>query len=113
MSEIEIMKRKIIKFIEETDDIEILNQIISMITQLEAKKKPVYFNSIDTSNLVNESDAIYQTQEIDDFDMPEEWMDEIEERSRRFRSGEDKGYTLDETMKMAHQHLETFRKNRI
>ena len=39
MSELELKKRKIIKFIEETDDIEILNQIISMINEFEAKKK--------------------------------------------------------------------------
>ncbi len=112
MSEIERMKRKIIKFIEETDDIEILNQIISMIHDFETKKKTQYTSSIDALNLANESEAIYQTQEIDDFEVPQEWLDEADEASRRLRSGEDKGFTHEETMKMAYEHLEMFRKNR-
>ncbi len=113
MSELELKKRKIIKFIEETDDIEILNQIISMINEFEAKKKPEYFNSIDATNIVNESEAIYHTQQMEDFEVPQEWLDEADEASRRLRSGEDKGFTHEETMKIAYEHLEMFRKNRI
>jgi len=112
MSEIESMKRKIIKFIEETDDIEILNQIISLINDLVAKKKTEFTSSINLSNFVNESEAIYQSQQTEDFEMSQEWIDEIEERSRRFRSGEDKGFTHEEVMKMAYAHLATFQNNR-
>ena len=112
MSEIALMKRKIIKFIEETDDIEILNQIISLINDLVAEKKNGFGSSIDASNLVNESESIYQTQETEEFEMPQEWVDEIEERSRRFRRGEDKGFTHDEIMKKAYAHLATFQNNR-
>ena len=111
MSELELMKRKIIKFIEETDDIEILNQIISLINDLVTKKKPEFTSPINVSNLVNESESIYQTQQKGDFEMSQEWIDEIEERSRRFRSGEDKGFTHEEVMKMAYAHLATFQKN--
>jgi len=110
MSEVELMKRKIIKFIEETDDIEILNQIISMINEFEAKKKPEYFNSIDATNIVYESEAIFQTQQMEDFEVPQEWIDEADEAGRRMDSGEDKGYTHEEIMKMAYAHLESIQK---
>ena len=64
-------------------------------------------------NSVNELEVIYEIKPQDDFVMSQEWIDEIEERSRKFRDGEDKGYTLEETMKIAREHLEMFRKNRI
>ena len=63
-------------------------------------------------NIVSESKAIYKTQQMEDFEVPQEWIDEADEAGRRMDSGEDKGYTLEETMKMAHEHLEMFRKNR-
>ena len=75
----------------------------------ENKKNNTENNS---ENLVNESEAIYQTQQMEDFEVPQEWIDEADERGRRMDSGEDKGYTLEETMKIAYEHLEMFRKNR-
>jgi len=69
-------------------------------------------NENNSDNSVNEPVAIYQTQQMEDFEVPQEWIDEADERGRRMDSGEDKGYTLEETMKMAHEHLEMFRKNR-
>ena len=65
-----------------------------------------------TENTVNEPETIYETQQMTDFVMPQEWIEEIEERSRRLRSGEDKGFTHEEIMKMAYAHLETLQKNR-
>jgi hypothetical protein len=67
-------------------------------------------NENNSDNSVNESEAIYQTQQIDDFEVPQEWIDEADERGRRMDSGEDKGYTHEEIMKMAYEHLATFKK---
>ena len=50
------------------------------------------------SNNVNEPEVIYETQQTTDFVMPQEWIDEAEEASRRLRSGEDKGHTVEEMM---------------
>lgn len=78
-------------------------------------KKKAFNQSVDDDkldNVVNESETLYQTQQMEDFEMSQEWVDEIEERSRRFRSGEDKGFTHDEIMKMAFAHLATFQNNR-
>jgi hypothetical protein len=69
-------------------------------------------NENNSDNSVNEPVAIYQTQQMEDFEVPQEWIDEADERGRRMDIGEDEGYTLEETMKMAHEHLEMFRKNR-
>ena len=63
-------------------------------------------------NSVNEPDVFYETKPKDDFVMSQEWIEEIEERSRRLRSGVDKGFTHEEIMKMAYAHLETLQKNR-
>ena len=49
-----------------------------------------------SSNTVNEPEVIYKTQQITDFVMPQEWIDEAEEASRRLRSGESKGHTVEE-----------------
>ena len=63
-------------------------------------------------NIVSESEAIYRTQQMEDFEVPQEWLDEANERSKRLRSGEDKGYTHEEIMKMAYEHLAIFKKSR-
>ena len=49
-----------------------------------------------SSNNVNEPEVIYETQQTTDFVMPQEWIDEAEEASRRLRSGESKGHTVEE-----------------
>ena len=58
-----------------------------------------------TENTVNEPEVIYETKLIDDFVCPQEWIDEADEAGRRMDSGEDKGYTHEEIMKMAYAHL--------
>jgi hypothetical protein len=63
-----------------------------------------------SSNLANEPKATYQTDQINDFEVPQEWIDEADKRGRRMDSGEDKGYTHEEIMKMAYEHLATFKK---
>jgi hypothetical protein len=79
---------------------------------IENKNKVVSQSTDDDKleNVIHEPEAIYQTQEIDDFEMPQEWIDEADERGRRMDSGEDKGYTHEEIMKMAYEHLATFKK---
>jgi len=49
-------------------------------------------------NTVNEPETIYETQQITGFDMPQEWIEEAEEASRRLRSGESKGFTVEESL---------------
>ena len=49
-----------------------------------------------SANKVNEPETIYETQQITDFVCPQEWIDEAEEASRRLRSGESKGHTVEE-----------------
>jgi len=61
-------------------------------------------------NSVNEPEVIYEIKPQDDFVISQEWIDEIEERSRRLRSGEDKGFTHQEIMKMAYTHLANIQK---
>jgi len=61
-------------------------------------------------NSVNEPEVIYEIKPQDDFLISKEWIDEIEERSRRLRIGEDKGFTHEEIMKMAYTHLANIQK---
>ena len=61
-------------------------------------------------NSVNEPEVIYEIKPQDDFVISKEWIDEIEERSKRLRSGEDKGFTHEEIMKMAYTHLANIQK---
>ena len=61
-------------------------------------------------NSVNEPEVIYEIKPQDDFVISKEWIDEIEERSKRLRSGEDKGFTHEEIMKMAYTHLANIHK---
>jgi len=59
---------------------------------------------------VNEPEVLYEIKPQEDFVMSQEWIDEIEERSRKFRDGEDKGFTHEEIMKMAYTHLANIQK---
>ena len=119
MSEIELKKQKAFKLIQEVDDENIIEEVVKFLQekkhtltaeQIFSEVSSKYDNTL--NNLVNEPEAIYQTQQMEDFEVPQEWIDEADEAGRRMDSGEDKGYTLEETMKMAHEHLEMFRKNR-
>ena len=119
MSEIELKKQKAFQLIQEVDDENIIEEVVNFLQEKKhtitagemfSKISSRYDNTL--NNLVNESEAIYKTQEMEDFEVPQEWIDEADEAGRRMDSGEDKGYTLEETMKMAHEHLEMFRKNR-
>ena len=56
-------------------------------------------------NRIKEPEVIYEIQPINDFVCPQEWIDEADEAGRRMDSGEDKGYTHEEIMKMAYAHL--------
>jgi len=54
---------------------------------------------------VNEPEVNYEIKLTDNFVCPQEWIDEADEAGRRMDSGEDKGYTHEEIMKMAYAHL--------
>ena len=51
-----------------------------------------------SSITLNETETIYETQQKIDFVIPQEWIDEAEEASRRLRSGESKGFTVEESL---------------
>ncbi|MFP5039783.1 addiction module protein [Parasediminibacterium sp. JCM 36343] len=62
------------------------------------------------TDLLIETAVAYGTQKADGFVVPDEWIEEAEERSRRLETGEDKGMTLEETKALAHNYLQERRK---
>lgn len=117
MSEVELKKQKAFQLIQEFEDENLLDEVINLLQEKKhtitaremfSKISSRYDNTL--NNLVNEPEAIYQTQQMEDFEVPQEWLDEADERSRQFSAGEDKGFTLEEIMTKARNHLATIQK---
>ena len=49
-------------------------------------------------NVLMETAVEYQTKSNEEFVVPQEWIDEAEQRSADLRSGKDKGLTLEESL---------------
>ncbi len=117
MSNIELKKEKAFQLIQELNDENIIEEVVTFLQEKKhilsademfSKISSRYDNTL--NNLANESESIYQTQQMEDFEVPQEWIDEADEAGRRMDSGEDKGYTHEEIMKMAYAHLASIQK---
>lgn len=52
----------------------------------------------DLTNILMEAATVYQTAIKDSFVMPQEWIDQAENRVADLRNGKDKGFTHEEIM---------------
>ncbi len=77
------------------------------------KKKELHY-ILDTAddeltNVLMEAAVEYQTKQNEEFIVPQEWIDEAEQRSTDLRSGKDKGLTLEESLKQIDDMLKNRR----
>ena len=56
-------------------------------------------------NVLMETAVEYQTKSNEEFVVPQEWIDEAEQRSADLRSGKDKGLTLEESLQQGNDFL--------
>lgn len=61
------------------------------------------------TNVLMEAAVEYQTKVKEEFVVPQEWIDEAEQRSADLRSGKDKGLTLEESLKQIDDMLKNRR----
>ena len=61
------------------------------------------------TNVLMEAAVEYQTKATKEFVVPQEWIDEAEQRSADLRSGKDKGITLEESLKQIDEMLKNRR----
>ncbi len=67
---------------------------------IQDKKRELHFilesANDELTNVLMEAAIEYQTKSKEEFVVPQEWIDEAEQRSTDLRSGKDKGITLEE-----------------
>ena len=56
-------------------------------------------------NVLMETAVEYQPKSNEEFVVPQEWIDEAEQRSADLRSGKDKGLTLEESLQQGNDFL--------
>lgn len=64
------------------------------------------------TNVLMEAALEYRKKEQDEFVIPQDWIEEFEQRSADLRSGKDKGCNPRETILLAKKKLEEFRNQR-
>ena len=60
---------------------------------------------VDEANFEQLERMLYVANDQDDFVVPQEWIDEAEQRSADLRSGKDKGLTLEESLLQGNDFL--------
>ena len=69
---------------------------------IQEKKKELHYildiANDELTNVLMETAVEYQTKSNEEFVVPQEWIDEAEQRSADLRSGKDKGLTLEESL---------------